>query len=87
MYTYIHIYIYTYIYIYICMYIIYICIRMYTYIYTYTSYYINILSQKTQHRPKDCHPLNGLRLGTSAIASERDIRWKVIRFKRWLVPF
>ena len=66
---------------------IYICIRMYTYIYTYTSYYLNILSQKTQHRPKDCHPLNGLRLGTSAIASERDIRWKVIRFKRWLVPF
>jgi hypothetical protein len=61
---------------YVCVYI-YIHIRLYQY----------FISENAVYRPKDCHPLNGLRLGTSAIASERDIRWKVLRFKRWLVKF
>ena len=76
------IYIYVYIYTYIHTYI-YICI----YIYIHIILYQYVISENAVYRPKDCHPLNGLRLGTSAIASERDIRWKVIRFKRWLVTF
>jgi hypothetical protein len=92
-YTYIHIYIYIYIYS-TYIYIYYICISIYiifvyvcVYIYIHIRLYQYFISENAVYRPKDCHPLNGLRLGTSAIASERDIRWKVLRFKRWLVKF